>query len=167
VYLSEAEKQQILASLGRPGWQINSSAALPISRCRRTWVSPALTSKGTYTVTVVDPANPQGGGDKITIRKGAPSEGGGTTWIAESPAPKSDTKKLTPSDAVHVAGRGYYLPDDPNNLQGKWSQVVPDNAPNADDEVIKAVDRQGREASATSASQRRARATSRPSNCPP
>lgn len=147
VYLSETDKQQILQSLGRPGWTITSQAALPDIEVGNEYGRPTLTSKGTYTITVSDPANPQAGGKKIVVRQGAPAEGGAPTWIAESPTPEVDTKaRLEPKDAIYVKGMGHYLPDDPNNMAGTWSKVLPEGTPNADDEIIKAIDRQGREA---------------------
>ena len=141
-YLSAQEQQQILAQLGLTGWSM-SPAALPDVELTQDLGKPKLASKGSYTVTIVDPRNPTAGGQKITIRPDDTSNPGTTTWLAESPAPK--TTAPNKDLAITIKGKGTYYPDDINNPGGTYHQILPPDVPNADDEMTKALDREQQE----------------------
>ena len=145
VYLSPQEQQAILASVRMPGATIVGGAARPKPK----WTTNALNqpvqvNTGEYEISVQDA---QGNSTTMTVVKGNPDAQGNATWLpGDLPKEPLGTKQqLQPKDALYVKGDGYYLPidtdpakvGDPNN----YRKILPDNLPNADEEMKKALDR--------------------------
>jgi hypothetical protein len=142
VNLTPQEVQALLAKLGYPNGTIVGNVAVSQPKMG-TGLGGATVpiDIGEYQISVQDPSRP-GAAIPVTITKGTDANGN-ATWDPSDLPKTSPTNVDKPSDlVVKITGKGAYYPNDPNNLNGGYHLIVPENAPNQDEEIKKAVDRQ-------------------------